>query len=209
MSVSQNFEENLRKKGFSYVAGIDEAGRGPLAGSVVAAAVILPFGFEAKGINDSKKISPKLREEYFSYLVNHQEVIYGIASVSAKRIDEINILQATYEAMRKAVASLSKKPDFCLIDGLPVPNFPIASQGVVKGDSKVLSIAAASILAKVTRDRQMEKLNQQFPEYGFARHKGYATKLHLKALHTYGICPIHRQTFQPVAQLSLSFKSER
>ena len=203
--MNQVYERNIMKKNnFSFIAGIDEAGRGPLAGPVVAAAVILPRDFDGLEITDSKKLSPRKREEYFFHITSNPNVFYGISAISAKRIDEINILNATYEAMKSAVSQLSPPPEFCLIDGLPVPHFPFSSKSIVKGDSKVLSIAAASILAKVFRDGEMLKYDIEFPEYGFARHKGYGTSFHFEALKKYGSCRIHRKTFQPVAKSAFS-----
>ena len=176
------------------VCGIDEAGRGPLAGPVVAAAVILPEGCVIEGLDDSKKLSPKKREQLFSAICE-KAVAYGIAEVDHIRIDEINILQATLEAMRGAVAALAVPAALALVDGNRSPGLAIPEQCVVGGDAFVPSIAAASILAKVTRDRFMEQMDAEYPEYGFARHKGYGTKAHYAAILAHGACPIHRRSF--------------
>lgn len=187
------------------VAGIDEAGRGPLAGPVVVAAVIAPIGYEVSGMNDSKKLTEKKRELLFSQMMEGEELCYSIITVDADKIDELNILGATHYGMRRAAESLKITPDVCLIDGLPVRSFPFEQEAIVKGDSKSFSIAMASVLAKVTRDRLMLQYAEMYPEYGFERHKGYGTKEHLKALHEHGPCPIHRRSFAPVAQQRLFF----
>ena len=174
--------------------GIDEAGRGPLAGPVFAAAVILPAGCNIEGLNDSKKLTPKKREVLFDKICE-QAVSYGIAMATEQEIDEVNILQATFLAMRRAVAALDPKPDFALVDGNQNPNLEIPLRTVVKGDATSASIAAASILAKVSRDRLMEKIDRMFPEYQFAKHKGYGTALHREMLLKYGPCPVHRRSF--------------
>ena len=176
------------------ICGIDEAGRGPLAGPVYAAAVILPNDIIIKGINDSKKLSEKKREELFEK-ITEKAIAYNIFSVDEKRIDEINILNATYEAMNGAVNGLSTAPDFVLIDGNRISGMEIPHETVVKGDSKSISIAAASILAKVSRDRFICQMAEKYPEYGFEKHKGYGTKAHNEAILKYGPCPIHRRTF--------------
>jgi len=198
---SLEYEKEKRADGFRRIAGIDEAGRGPLAGPVSAAAVILPEGFSHSLLNDSKKLSQKRREEIYEELTSHPLVEWGLAYAERDEIDELNILKATHAAMARAVQRIAEPPDFCLIDGLPVPQFPIPSQGIVKGDSKSLSIAAASVIAKVSRDRIMLEYAKKYPEYGFERHKGYGTKLHLEALRKYGPCPIHRCSFAPVARV--------
>ena len=187
-------ENSLKEKGFKYIAGVDEAGRGPLAGPVYAAAVILPDGAELSGINDSKKLTPKKREELFEK-ITEIAVSYAIFSVDEKEIDEINILNATHKAMNGAVASLNQKPDYVIIDGNSIKGMEIAHETVVKGDAKSISIAAASILAKVSRDRYIDKMGEVYPEYGFENHKGYGTKAHTDAILKYGVCPIHRRTF--------------
>ncbi len=177
-----------------YVAGVDEAGRGPLAGPVVAAAVILPPDALIEGINDSKKLSEKKREELFD-VIREKALAYSIYSVDEKRIDDINILQATFEAMRGAVNALEKKPEYVLIDGDKSPGIDIPHKTVVKGDSKSMAIAAASILAKVSRDRYIVKMGEKYPGYGFEKHKGYGTKAHYEAISELGISPIHRKSF--------------
>ena len=180
--------------GCQLVCGVDEAGRGPLAGPVCAAAVILPPDMEIPGLNDSKKLTDKKRRELFD-IITSEAVSYGIALVSEKEIDEINILQATFRAMEQAVARMDVTPDVVLVDGNREPKLPFPVKTVVKGDSLSASIAAASILAKVTRDRLMEQLDETYPQYGFAVHKGYGTKRHYAALTEFGPSPIHRMTF--------------
>ena len=187
-------ENGYRQKGCINIAGVDEAGRGPLAGPVYAAAVILPPDTIIKGINDSKKLSEKRREELFSE-ITEKAIAYNICSIDEKRIDEINILNATYEAMNGAVNGLSITPDFVLIDGNRIGGMTLPYETVVKGDSKSISIAAASILAKVSRDRFICEMAERYPEYGFEQHKGYGTKAHNEAILKYGPCPIHRKTF--------------
>ncbi|MDP6340027.1 MAG: ribonuclease HII [Candidatus Marinimicrobia bacterium] len=178
------------------IAGVDEAGRGPLAGPVVAAAVILPPNHQVEGLADSKKLSPKKREKVFDEIMAVAEV--GIGRVSHQTIDQINILQATFKAMRKALGSLKQTPSKALIDGYKLPDQVIKNVGVIDGDNKVESISAASIVAKVTRDRIMLSVDPIFPEFGFARHKGYGTIQHVEALNKYKATPIHRKTYQPV-----------
>jgi ribonuclease HII len=177
-----------------YICGIDEAGRGPLAGPVVAGAVILPKGSRILYVNDSKKLSEKKREELFE-VIKEQAVSVGIGIVSPERIDEINILQATYEAMREALHNLSVVPDILLNDAVTIPGVSIQQIPIIKGDAKSLSIGAASIMAKVTRDHMMYEYDEQYPVYGFAKHKGYGTKQHTDAILEFGICPIHRRSF--------------
>lgn len=196
-------ENAAREQGYALVCGIDEAGRGPLAGPVVAAAVILPPGYELPGLNDSKKLTARQRERLYDLLMSDTAVQKCIAEATVEEIDELNILRATHLAMQRAALGLPKPPDFCLIDGLAVPGFPLPSLNLVKGDARSLSIAAASILAKVSRDRYMQALDAQFPEYGFAKHAGYGTKAHLQAIQQYGVTPHHRRTFAPVAQMEL------
>lgn len=176
------------------VCGVDEAGRGPLAGPVCAAAVILPPDLQIPGLNDSKKLTDKKRQELFE-IITAEAVSYGIALVGEAEIDEINILQATFRAMEQAVARMDVQPDIVLVDGNREPKMGYPVKTVVKGDSLSASIAAASILAKVTRDRLMEQLDETYPQYGFAVHKGYGTKRHYAALREFGPCPIHRMTF--------------
>ena len=180
--------------GLRLICGVDEAGRGPLAGPVCAAAVILPEHLQIPGLNDSKKLTDKKRRELFP-VIQEQAIAYGIGLASESEIDEINILQATFLAMRRALDQLTVRPEIALIDGNRETDFGLPVKTVVKGDSLSANIAAASILAKVTRDNIMVELAQQYPEYGFEIHKGYGTKAHYEALRTYGPCPIHRKTF--------------
>jgi ribonuclease HII len=189
--------------GYHCVCGIDEAGRGPLAGPVVTAAVVLPMGYELPGLNDSKKLTAKKREALYEQLMADDTVLKCVAEASVQEIDELNILRATHLAMARAAQGICPAVDFCLIDGLAVPGFPLPSQNLVKGDARCLSIAAASVLAKVTRDRYMVQLAEQFPQYGFERHAGYGTKAHLEAIRTYGVTVHHRRSFAPVAQMEL------
>ena len=189
------FENEALGEGYEIICGIDEAGRGPLAGPVCAACVVLPKGVVIEGVNDSKKLSEKKRDALFD-VIKEKALDYGIAFASEKEIDEINILQATFLAMRRAVEKLEKvKPDFALIDGNKKPGLEIAERTVIKGDSKSANIAAASILAKVTRDRYMLEMAEKYPEYRFEKHKGYGTKLHYEMIEKYGICDIHRKSF--------------
>ena len=190
-----SFEKEKIGSGFNIVAGVDEAGRGPLAGPVCAAAVILPTDCEIEGLDDSKKISEKKRERLYNVIIE-KAVSYSIQLVDNSVIDDVNILNATYIAMTNAVNNLDIKPDFVLIDGnRQPPELKISSEAIVKGDSKSMSIAAASILAKVTRDSFMIELAKKYPEYEFERHKGYGTKLHCEKLREFGPCEIHRRTF--------------
>lgn len=188
------YEEKYYNEGYTAVCGCDEAGRGPLCGPVVAAAVILPRGLEIEGLNDSKKLSEKKREALFD-IIKEKAVAYAIAEASPAEIDEINILNASMLAMRRAVEALPTPADIALIDGNCSRGFNIPTETVVKGDAKSYSIAAASILAKVTRDRQCIELDKEYPEYGIAKHKGYPTKDHLDAVRKYGVAPIYRKTF--------------
>ena len=185
-------EDSLMDKGV--ICGVDEAGRGPLAGPVCAAAVILPPHTESPGLNDSKKLSDKRRRELFP-VIQEKAIAYGIAFATEREIDELNILQATFLAMRRAIDQLEGKADFALIDGNRETDFGLPVMTVVKGDSRSANIAAASILAKVTRDAYMEKLAREYPEYGFEVHKGYGTKRHYEALREYGTSPVHRKSF--------------
>ena len=191
---SFDFENEKYALGYTAVCGCDEAGRGPLCGPVVAAAVILPRDIEIEGLNDSKKLTEKKREKLFDVIIE-KAIAYGIAEASPEEIDEINILNASMLAMRRAVDALSVKADFALIDGNCSRGFTIDTECVVKGDAKSASIAAASILAKVTRDRGCVELDRRYPEYGIAKHKGYPTKEHMDAVRKYGPSPIHRRTF--------------
>ena len=199
------YEKQARKNGAKVIVGIDEAGRGPLAGPVSAAAVILPEGYSHPLLDDSKKLSEKKRELIYDDIVSDKRIRWAHSFADADEVDEINVLRATHAAMARAAAQLEVMDIYCLIDGLPVPNFPFKSEGIVKGDGKSLSIAAASIIAKVTRDRLMVKYAEEFPEYGFEKHKGYGTKLHMEALRAHGPTRIHRQSFAPVAQLEMKF----
>lgn len=187
-------ENSYFAEGIQLICGVDEAGRGPLAGPVCAAAVILPPNHEIPGLNDSKKLTDKKRRELYP-LIKEQAIAYGIAIADEKEIDEINILQATFLAMQRAVDMLPSKPNLALIDGNREKDFGIPAKTVIHGDSLSASIAAASILAKVTRDDIMLKLAEQYPQYGFDIHKGYGTKAHYAAISEYGPCPIHRMTF--------------
>ena len=187
-------ENSVYEEGFEIICGVDEAGRGPLAGPVCAAAVILPKGLEIPGLTDSKKLTDKKRRELFP-VIKELAVAYGIGLASHEEIDEINILQATYLAMERALAQLSVKPDIALIDGNRAKDFGLPVRTVVKGDSLSMNIAAASILAKVTRDDLMLELAEKYPEYGFEVHKGYGTKAHYEALRAHGASEIHRKTF--------------
>jgi len=204
------YERLAWAEGAAHVAGVDEAGRGPLAGPVVAAAVILPAeGFDASGITDSKKLTPAMRDRLFERLCADTAVKTSVGIVDAEEIDRLNILRATHHAMRLALKSLAIAPDIVLVDGLPVPNLHPRCQALVKGDSLSISIAAASIIAKVTRDRLMTgEYHTQYPQYDFARHKGYGTPDHLAALAEHGPCALHRRTFAPVSQQALRFDAD-
>ena len=189
------FDAAVRAEGYPIIAGIDEAGRGPLCGPVCAAAVILPPDLEIAGINDSKKLTEKKREELFDQITS-QAITYGIGFAEVEEIEEINILNATYLAMCRAAGQLSETPALVLVDGNRTPSgLELPSRTVVKGDAKSASIAAASILAKVSRDRLLLEMDKQYPEYGFAQHKGYGTAAHYEALRKYGPCPAHRMSF--------------
>lgn len=188
------YENEAYAKGFNVICGVDEAGRGPLAGPVYAAAVILPKGYVVDGVNDSKKLSEKKREMLFDKITN-ECVCYNIGIATEQEIDEINILQATFLAMRRAVEGLDVKPDIALIDGNKKPGLEIEQWDIVKGDAKSANIAAASIIAKVSRDRYMLEMAEKYPQYQFEKHKGYGTKLHYEMLEKYGVSPIHRKTF--------------
>lgn len=198
------YESQALASGHGLVAGVDEAGRGPLAGPVSAAAFIVPAGFSHPLLDDSKKLSEKVREQLYNELTADKSLRWAHSFADVEEIDRLNILKATHLAMARAVEQLGEKHVYCLIDGLAVPQFPYASEGIVKGDGKSLSIAAASIIAKVTRDRKMLEYAEEFPEYGFEKHKGYGTKAHLEALRNYGPTRIHRTSFQPVAQLTFT-----
>jgi ribonuclease HII len=206
-----SYEVAAYSRGKNIVCGIDEAGRGPLAGPVSVAAVILPRDFSFADLDDSKKISAKKRDVLYEKLLGDPGVLWAQVFADAQEIDKKNILRATHDSMAAAVLALQQKYrleiDYCLIDGLPVKNFPFSHEGIVKGDGKSLSIAAASIIAKVSRDRVMLEYAQEFPHYGFEKHMGYGTKRHVNALEKYGPCRIHRRSFQPVSQLTFPFDS--
>lgn len=188
-------EQKLQKIGFRHIAGVDEAGRGPLAGPVVAAAVIFPDGYRNGAINDSKQLSALQREELFVEIKNNA-LSFGVSALSAGQVDKLGIANAGKLAMRQAVLKLDPLPDFILVDAFAINVTDIPQKAIIKGDSKVLSIAAASILAKVTRDRLMLKYHERYPQYGFNEHMGYGTEVHLSALKKHGLCPIHRRSFK-------------
>ena len=192
--MDYTFEHQAHEQGFDVVCGVDEAGRGPLAGPVCAAAVILPDGLVIEGLDDSKKLTEKKRDALYD-VICEEAISYGIAFASVEEIEEMNILQATFLAMKRAVESLDVKPDLALVDGNQKPNLDIQARTLVKGDAKSPSIAAASILAKVTRDRLMTEIAEQYPEYEFPKHKGYGTKLHYEKIMEHGISPVHRRSF--------------
>lgn len=188
------YEKQVISQGYKYICGVDEAGRGPLAGPVCAAAVILPENTVIEGVNDSKKLSEKKRELLFE-VIKERAVAYSVAWASVEEIEEINILNAAMLAMKRAIDTLCVKADFAIIDGNKTPQLSIPSMAIVKGDAKSMSIAAASILAKVSRDRLMLEYAEKYPEYKFEKHKGYGTKVHIEALKEYGASPIHRPSF--------------
>jgi ribonuclease HII len=191
-----SFEEALRHQGFQYIAGIDEAGRGPLAGPVVAAAVILPKDFYLPGIDDSKKLTEQKREDYFER-IKMEAISFGVGIIGAAEIDTINILEAAKKAMLEAVTLLAPNPDYLLIDAVKLET-PYPSESLIKGDARSITIAAASIIAKVTRDRMMKEISREYPEYGFSSNMGYGTAEHLEAIKRYGVTPYHRKSFAPV-----------
>jgi ribonuclease HII len=206
MPCGLRFEKLLWSKGVSLVAGIDEAGRGPLAGPVVAAVAVLPAKFSLAGLNDSKQLTEEFREELFEALTATGALVcYGIGIAEPAEIDRFNILRATFLAMQRAIAALPMQPEHLLIDGLPVPVFQQPQTAIVGGDGKSKSIAAASVIAKVTRDRMMRKWHSEFPQYSFDRNKGYGTREHLESLQIHGPCPIHRRSFAPVSQTYFIF----
>lgn len=201
-------ERQAWSEGYVTIAGVDEAGRGPLAGPVIAAAILIPRErLEAEeqrlfaGLNDSKQLTEQKREHFYAILTAHAEIAWSVGRAEPAEIDELNILRATHLAMRRALAGLPIATDLALIDGRPVPGLPVPSRAIVDGDAQSLLIAAASILAKVTRDREMRELDERYPGYGFADHKGYGTAAHLAALRRLGPCPIHRRSFAPVRAL--------
>ena len=199
-------EKEIFKKGFISLGGVDEAGRGPLAGPVVAACVVLTPDFKPANqnifqVNDSKKLSGKKREELYEIIIENVKEV-GVGICDHKTIDRINILEATFLAMKKAISSLKKRPEFLLLDGrFKIPNLSIAQEAIIKGDELIFSVAAASIIAKVERDRIMKALHNDYPEYGFDKHKGYGTKLHVENLKKHGSSPVHRVSFKPVKKL--------
>lgn len=194
------YENHAREEGYSIVAGVDEAGRGPLAGPVSIAAVILPHELYLPHLNDSKKLSPKLREELFE-TINEKAVAIGTSLIDAATIDRVNIYQATINGMYEAIFALQPQPDNVLIDAVRLEQLPMPSLSIIKGDAKSASIAAASIIAKVTRDRLMDEYDREYPQYGFSRHKGYGTSEHIEAIRKYGPCPIHRKSFEPIKSI--------
>lgn len=202
------YEKRLRAIGVARIAGVDEAGRGALAGPVVAAAVVLPQKFRHRKLNDSKQLLPELRQEVYQELISREGIAWAVGIIDSVEIDQINILRATHKAMRMALAALSVSPEHVLIDGLPVFPFPLPQTAIIDGDCISQSIAAASVIAKVTRDTLMREFCARFPEYCFSQHKGYGTDLHLIKLHEFGPCPIHRRSFEPVAQPLFDFAHE-
>ncbi|EAD5842944.1 TPA: ribonuclease HII [Listeria innocua] len=201
----KRYETDLFKQGFQYIAGVDEVGRGPLAGPVVAAAVILPADFSVVGINDSKQLNEAKRDILFD-VIKEEAISIGIGIIDHDVIDQVNIYEATKIAMRTALEELNPAPDFVLIDAMPL-KYSEAELSLIKGDTKSISIAAASIIAKVTRDRMMQQYDALYPGYDFANNMGYGTKKHLNGLDTIGICPIHRLSFSPVKEAKLHFES--
>jgi ribonuclease HII len=197
---SFRFENAARKQGARIVAGVDEAGRGPLAGPVVAAAAILPEGYKLRGLNDSKQLSAQQRDEFYATLTSDSRVQFAVGVVDVDWIDRINILRATERAAAEAINKLPLRPDHVLVDGRPMRGLPVPQTAIVKGDARSFSIAAASVIAKVTRDRLMLELHAQYPAYDFASNKGYPTPEHLAALRAHGPCPFHRRTFGPVRE---------
>lgn len=195
------FERDSKNKGYHRPAGVDEAGRGPLAGPVVAAACIIPEGVWLPGVDDSKKLTPAARRKLYNAIISDTRILYGLAFVSPLEIDQLNIYQATIQAMYRAIDKLSIQPDVLLVDGMNLNHAHIPCIKIVGGDGKSQSIAAASIIAKVSRDMKMEEYHEQWPEYGFLSHKGYGTEEHRKAILDHGPCPIHRLTFEPLKSL--------
>ena len=194
------YENELYSEGINYIGGVDEVGRGPLIGPVVACCCVLPKGFELVGLNDSKKLTEKKREEYYEYLVKN--TIYGLGIIDADKIDEVNIYEATKLAMYEAIQNVRKQVnlEYVLIDAMPL-ELDIPTNSIIKGDAKSISIAAASVIAKVTRDRMMIELDKEYPMYGYAKHKGYPTKAHIDAIHKYGLIDGYRKTYGPVKEM--------
>ncbi|MBU4128512.1 ribonuclease HII [bacterium] len=197
MKDMKRYERRMKKKGYQLIAGVDEVGRGSLAGPVVACALILPTKCRIPGLNDSKKLTPKKREELYP-LIKRKALAIGLGRVGERKIDGINILKATHLAMKRAISHLGTRPDLLLVDGFKIPGVEIPQEAIIRGDEKSASIAAASIIAKVTRDRLMVRCHKRHPEYGFHRHKGYGTERHIKALKRNGPSRIHRRTFSGV-----------
>ena len=200
MDDLMKYEKELYESGITLIAGVDEVGRGPLYGPVVAAAVILPVGYSLDGLTDSKKLTPKKRDKFFD-IIKRDAISIGIGMKSAKRIDEINIYEATKEAMYDAVSSLTIPPEHVLIDAMKLDNLSVPYTSIIKGDAKSLSIAAASVIAKVTRDRMMEEEDKLHPEYEFAKHKGYPTKKHVENVIKYGVLEEYRRTYEPIKSI--------
>ena len=200
VAAMYEYERQANAEGYDLIAGVDEAGRGPLAGPVAVAAVILPKELYIPFLNDSKKLSEKRRETLYD-MIREQAVAYSVVLVDREIIDKDNIYEATKNGMYDAILKLSQKPDKVLIDAMPLNKLPIPSLSIVKGDAKSASIAAASVLAKVTRDRFMLEMDKVYPEYGFKNHKGYGTKAHIEAIKKYGPCPLHRETFEPIKSM--------
>lgn len=202
-----NYEKELYKKGYKLIGGVDEAGRGPLVGPVVAACVILPINYSCPGLNDSKQLTEKKREKLYDIIMK-DAISVGVGVVDNKKIDEINILEASRLAMKLAIDNMDIKPDYVLSDAMKLTNIDIPYQDIIHGDALSLSIAAGSVIAKVTRDRMMYELDKKYPEYGFAKHKGYPTKLHMDNLKKYGVLDIYRFTYKPVSDLINNDKRE-
>ena len=194
------YENELYSEGIKYIGGVDEVGRGPLIGPVVACCCVLPKGFKLEGLTDSKKLTEKKRDEYYEYLI--QNTIYGLGIIDAEKIDEVNIYEATKLAMYEAISNVRKQIDleYVLIDAMPL-DLDIPTNSIIKGDAKSISIAAASVIAKVTRDRMMIELDKKYPMYGYAKHKGYPTKAHIEAMHKYGLIEGYRKSYGPVKEM--------
>ncbi len=202
------YEKELWKQGIHLVAGMDEVGRGPLIGPVVTACVILPEDFVLEGLTDSKKLSEKKREEFYDYIINHA-ISIGIGMMSEKVIDEVNIYEATKLAMYQAVEKSKVKPEHVLIDAMKLDKLEMPSTSIIKGDAKSISIAAASVIAKVTRDRMMIELDKKYPMYGFKSHKGYPTKKHIEAIKEYGLIDGYRKTFKPISEMVKELENQK
>lgn len=196
------YEKELFDKGIEYIGGVDEVGRGPLIGNVVAACCVLPKDFYLEGLNDSKKLSEKKRDIYYDYIIENS-IAYGIGKVSPEEIDKINIYEASRKAMMLAIEEVRKQINLghILVDAMPLPDLDIPSTSIIKGDAKSISIAAASVIAKVTRDREMYELDEKYPNYGFKNHKGYPTKKHIQAINTYGLIDGYRESYGPVKEV--------